>query len=194
MSKRQLTLAESLLGSAASARVTSPPAKRARLSTSPGPESINTNSDPPRPALTSSSAPPTATSTATPASSISTSFSPSDFALKLSTNPGDDSSPSEYDLLALECASLDPSWLEKLQDEVRKPYFLHLKRFLWNEGLKGVDEREKEGEGKEKGKGNLKVFPPARDVYSWSRYTPFKDIKVVIIGQDPYHDDGQAHG
>lgn len=37
------------------------------------------------------------------------------------------------------------------------------------------------------------LFAPrrtARDVYAWSRYTPLQDVKVVVLGQDPYHDDG----
>jgi len=38
-----------------------------------------------------------------------------------------------------------------------------------------------------------KVFPPAQEVWSWT-CVPFDKTKVVIIGQDPYHDDGQAHG
>ncbi|KWU45626.1 uracil-DNA glycosylase, partial [Rhodotorula sp. JG-1b] len=97
----------------------------------------------------------------------------------------DSHAPSEADLLALEAMTLHPSWLEHLQDELRKPYFLELKRFLWSEGLRGTQDRQG---------GKLKVFPPARDVYAWSRYTPLRDVKVVILGQDPYHDDGQAHG
>jgi uracil-DNA glycosylase len=59
--------------------------------------------------------------------------------------------------------------------------------------------------------GNLKVFPPgesttapirrplltfslAKDIYSWSRYTPLGRVRVVIVGQDPYHNNNQAHG
>lgn len=38
-----------------------------------------------------------------------------------------------------------------------------------------------------------KIFPPAHEVWSWT-CVPFAETKVVIIGQDPYHDDGQAHG
>ncbi|KAK8016444.1 uracil-DNA glycosylase [Apiospora rasikravindrae] len=39
-----------------------------------------------------------------------------------------------------------------------------------------------------------KVFPPPEDIYSWSRHTPFHTVKVVILGQDPYHNVNQAHG
>ncbi|KAF8078069.1 uracil-DNA glycosylase-like protein, partial [Lyophyllum atratum] len=38
------------------------------------------------------------------------------------------------------------------------------------------------------------VYPPLSDVYSWSALTPLEQVKVVILGQDPYHNDGQAHG
>jgi uracil-DNA glycosylase len=39
-----------------------------------------------------------------------------------------------------------------------------------------------------------KVFPPADEIYAWSQYCAFEDVRVVILGQDPYHNDGQAHG
>ncbi|KAI1317324.1 hypothetical protein EDD11_008693 [Mortierella claussenii] len=39
-----------------------------------------------------------------------------------------------------------------------------------------------------------KVFPPKEDIYSWSRFTPLPTVRVVILGQDPYHGDNQAHG
>ncbi|BGP35587.1 uracil DNA glycosylase [Rhodotorula toruloides] len=176
--KRQLGLAEAFLN--AQQRATSPPAKRARLS-------------PAAPLSTAATATVAAAAgqagqaeavdaTASTSSTPSTSFSPSSLLSSLSSTG---SSPTESDLLALECATLHPSWLEHLRDEIRKPYFLDLKRFLWKAGLKG--EKDREG-------GKLKVFPPARDVYAWSRYTPLQDVKVVILGQDPYHDDGQAHG
>ncbi|GAA5847382.1 hypothetical protein JCM9279_000266 [Rhodotorula babjevae] len=191
MAKRQLGLAEAFAHQGVSLRAGSPPAKRARLSTSPGL------------AAASSTAASTASSTSATASSSTTAvsgevdsskgkskstvpaapFSPSTFLSSLSTSPP---SPTEADLLALEGATLGASWLEHLAKELRKPYFLELKRFLWKEGLRGTEDR---GEG-----GKLRVFPPARDVYAWSRYTPLQDVKVVVLGQDPYHDDGQAHG
>ncbi|WVR08620.1 uracil-DNA glycosylase [Kwoniella sp. DSM 27419] len=78
--------------------------------------------------------------------------------------------------LQLELDTLGEDWLLALQDEFTKGYFLSLRNFVTTE------QRTK------------KVFPPAEDIYSWSRYCPLKDVRVVIIGQDPYHDDGQAHG
>ncbi|KAG0659291.1 hypothetical protein C6P46_005221 [Rhodotorula mucilaginosa] len=172
MAKRQLGLAEAFMNAANGA--VARPAKRAR-----------TASPPPPPATTTSTAPTSVETT----DLRSDSFSASQWKASLATGTGGpkegSSAPSEADLLALEATTLHPSWLEHLQDELRKPYFLDLKRFLWSEGLRGTQDRQG---------GKLKVFPPARDVYAWSRYTPLRDVKVVILGQDPYHDDGQAHG
>ena len=61
------------------------------------------------------------------------------------------------------------SWLSVLKDDLVTNEFLGLKRFLKAE--------------KDAGK---KVYPPEGDVYSWSRYTPVSNVKVVILGQDPY--------
>ncbi|KAI1082051.1 uracil-DNA glycosylase [Whalleya microplaca] len=79
--------------------------------------------------------------------------------------------------LQLEIQTLDPSWLALLKDEIVKPEFINLKKFLEAEVKAGK-----------------KVFPPREDVYSWSRHTPFHTVKAVIIGQDPYHNHNQAHG
>ncbi|KAH7336636.1 uracil-DNA glycosylase [Rhexocercosporidium sp. MPI-PUGE-AT-0058] len=83
----------------------------------------------------------------------------------------------QKDLLKLEIDTLHESWLKELKDEVTSAGFLDLKRFLKRE--------------RESGK---KIFPKEEDVYSWSRHTPFNTVKVVILGQDPYHNDNQAHG
>ncbi|KAJ5875560.1 Uracil-DNA glycosylase [Penicillium subrubescens] len=85
--------------------------------------------------------------------------------------------PEQKELLQLEIDTLDESWLAHLKDEIVTTEFLNLKRFL-----------KKEKEGK------VKIFPPEEDVYSWSRHTPLHTVKAVIIGQDPYHNDNQAHG
>jgi len=37
-------------------------------------------------------------------------------------------------------------------------------------------------------------YPPEKEIYSWTRFCPFNEVKVVILGQDPYHNTGQAHG
>lgn len=82
----------------------------------------------------------------------------------------------QKELLQLEINTLEDSWFEALHKELTKPYFLNLKRFL-----------------KQQRSAN-KIFPPMEDVYSWSRLTPLSKVKVIILGQDPYHNDNQAHG
>jgi uracil-DNA glycosylase len=71
---------------------------------------------------------------------------------------------------------LPMDWRNVLADEIAKPYFHQLEQFL-------TEERSQHT-----------VFPPADDVLSAFRLTPFADVKVLLLGQDPYHDDGQAHG
>ncbi|KAH0536908.1 hypothetical protein FGG08_006246 [Glutinoglossum americanum] len=85
--------------------------------------------------------------------------------------------PEQRELLKLEIETLDESWLAHLKDDVVSNDFLELKRFL---------KREKEA-------GKV-IFPPEKDIYSWSRYTPLHTVKAVILGQDPYHNHNQAHG
>ena len=91
-----------------------------------------------------------------------------DFSEHLSTNL--------RDLLSLEVNTIDDSWFPHLMDEFKKPYFVKLKQFITKEQTDHT------------------VFPPPNDIYSWSRLTPFDKVKVVIIGQDPYHNHNQAHG
>ncbi|KAI1418899.1 uracil-DNA glycosylase [Xylaria sp. FL1777] len=79
--------------------------------------------------------------------------------------------------LALEINTMDPSWLALLKDEIVKPEFIALKKFIEAEVRSGQN-----------------VFPPSEDVYYRSRYTPFHTVKCVILGQDPYHNHNQAHG
>ncbi|KAK5992757.1 Uracil-DNA glycosylase [Cladobotryum mycophilum] len=83
----------------------------------------------------------------------------------------------EKKLLKLEIDTLHDSWLALLKDDIVSKEFLDLKKFLDRETASGK-----------------KWFPPKEDVYSWSRHTPFNDVKVVIVGQDPYHNVNQAHG
>ncbi|KAI0261506.1 uracil-DNA glycosylase-like protein [Gloeopeniophorella convolvens] len=87
-------------------------------------------------------------------------------------------------LLRLECETMGKSWLKILKDELTKPYFLALKEFLWAEGVHGPDDSAP----------GLKIYPPPRDIYAWSNHTPLGRVRVVMIGQDPYHGPGQAHG
>jgi len=72
--------------------------------------------------------------------------------------------------------SLNDDWKEILKDEFDKDYYKELIKFL-------------EKEYKE-----YTIFPKVEDVFSAFNYTPFDNVKVVIIGQDPYHEVGQAHG
>ncbi|EIM90965.1 uracil-DNA glycosylase [Stereum hirsutum FP-91666 SS1] len=87
-------------------------------------------------------------------------------------------------LLQLECETLGKSWLKLLKDEIKKPYFIALKEWLWEQGLKGPNDTPMP----------LKIYPAPKDIYSWSNFTPLGRVKVVIIGQDPYHGARQAHG
>ncbi|SCU94426.1 LADA_0G08460g1_1 [Lachancea dasiensis] len=82
----------------------------------------------------------------------------------------------ETELLSLELNTIEDAWFNKLAPEFRKGYFLKLKDFV-------LDQQKQ-----------FTVFPPAEDVYSWSRLTTFEHVRVVIIGQDPYHNHNQAHG
>jgi uracil-DNA glycosylase len=71
---------------------------------------------------------------------------------------------------------IEDQWKDRLKAEFTKPYFRNLTAFV-------------NAEYKSK-----TVFPPKNDVFNAFRLTPFDDIKVVVIGQDPYHGDRQAHG
>jgi len=71
---------------------------------------------------------------------------------------------------------IEKEWLEVLRSEFEKPYFTDLKAFLSEE------------------KKHYRVYPPGNRIFAAFDYTPFSKVKVVILGQDPYHGDGQAHG
>jgi len=71
---------------------------------------------------------------------------------------------------------IEDSWKAVLADEFNKPYFQELKAFL-------VEERKK-----------YIVYPSGQNIFNAFTHTPFDSVKVVIIGQDPYHGTGQAHG
>ena len=71
---------------------------------------------------------------------------------------------------------IDESWKNILMEEFNSEYFLHLKEFLLEEKKKHV------------------VYPPGNLIFNAFNHTPFNKVKVVIIGQDPYHGKGQAHG
>ena len=71
---------------------------------------------------------------------------------------------------------IEDSWKARLQDEFDKPYFAALTQFVRNEYAAGT------------------VYPPGREMFAAFDACPFDDVRVVILGQDPYHEPGQAHG
>ena len=73
-------------------------------------------------------------------------------------------------------AMIDNDWLGELETEFHKPYYRELYDFVKNEY------------------NTTQVFPPADDIFNAFHLTPLSQVKVVIIGQDPYHNVGQAHG
>lgn len=72
--------------------------------------------------------------------------------------------------------NLEPGWLNVLGDEFSKLHMVSLRSFL-------VEERKR-----------YTLFPPMKDVFNAFWLTPFDQVRVVILGQDPYHGRGQAHG
>ncbi len=72
---------------------------------------------------------------------------------------------------------LHPSWQAMLGDELEKPYMQALRHFL----------KEEKAAGKV-------IYPPGPLIFNAFNHTPFDQVKVVIIGQDPYHGPDQAHG
>jgi len=67
-------------------------------------------------------------------------------------------------------------WMDALGAEFEKPYFKELEKFIEEEY------------------NQYTVFPKKEDIFSALNYTALKDVKVLLVGQDPYHDDNQAHG
>ncbi|MDR3091387.1 MAG: uracil-DNA glycosylase [Clostridiales bacterium] len=68
------------------------------------------------------------------------------------------------------------SWDELLKDEWLKPYYKELRKFLAEEYRSGP------------------VYPDMHDIFNALRYAAYEDVRAVILGQDPYHGEGQAHG
>ncbi|MBQ9768528.1 MAG: uracil-DNA glycosylase [Lachnospiraceae bacterium] len=73
-------------------------------------------------------------------------------------------------------AAIDNDWLPAVNAEFKKPYYADLYKFVKEEYSKTA------------------VFPPSDEIFSALHLTPLSKVKVVIIGQDPYHNVGQAHG
>ena len=72
---------------------------------------------------------------------------------------------------------LEPGWKARLEDEFHQPYMDQLRAFLLSRKRQGV-----------------MIFPPGPLIFNALNSTPFDQVKVVILGQDPYHGPGQAHG
>ncbi len=73
-------------------------------------------------------------------------------------------------------AAIDNDWLPAMNAEFKKPYYADLYKFVKEEYSK------------------VAVYPPSDEIFSALHLTPLSKVKVVIIGQDPYHNVGQAHG
>ncbi|MBU8683874.1 uracil-DNA glycosylase [Bacillus haynesii] len=71
---------------------------------------------------------------------------------------------------------LNDSWWQQLNDEFNKPYYQELREMLKREYAEHT------------------VYPEPNDIYNALHYTSYESVKVVILGQDPYHGPGQAHG
>ena len=71
---------------------------------------------------------------------------------------------------------LEASWLNRLQGEFDQPYMSQLRAFLIEE------------------KANHRIFPPGGEIFNAFHHTPFDRVRVVVLGQDPYHGPDQAHG
>lgn len=72
--------------------------------------------------------------------------------------------------------AISNDWQEALKEEFRKPYYRKLYGTVRHEYS------------------TRRIFPPSDDIFNAFHLTPLKDVKVVILGQDPYHGEGQAHG
>lgn len=71
---------------------------------------------------------------------------------------------------------IEQGWKKVLMEEFQSPYFRSLKDFL-------VEEKKK-----------YTIYPPGKLIFNAFKHTPFEKVKVVVLGQDPYHGKGQAHG
>jgi len=71
---------------------------------------------------------------------------------------------------------IDESWKKVLSSEFEKDYFIQLKKFLLEEKRKYI------------------IYPPGNRIFAAYNFTPFDKVKVVILGQDPYHNPGEANG
>ena len=73
-------------------------------------------------------------------------------------------------------AALENDWVQAVGDEFKQPYYKQLYEFVKQEYSTRV------------------IYPPAEDIFNALHLTPLKEVKVLILGQDPYHGANQAHG
>ena len=73
-------------------------------------------------------------------------------------------------------AMITNDWLPAVRGEFAKPYYRQLYQFVKEEYSRTV------------------VYPPAEDIFNALHFTPLSEVKVLILGQDPYHNEHQAHG
>lgn len=73
-------------------------------------------------------------------------------------------------------AMIQNDWLNAIGDELKKPYYKELIEFVKQENNSFI------------------IYPPADDIFNAFHYTPLSQVKVLIVGQDPYHNENQAHG
>lgn len=73
-------------------------------------------------------------------------------------------------------AMLQNDWVEAVGEEFKKPYYAELYKFVKEEYSNEI------------------VYPPSDDIFNAMHLTPLSEVKVLILGQDPYHNQGQAHG
>ena len=73
-------------------------------------------------------------------------------------------------------AMIENDWLDSINGEFRKPYYKELFAFVKDEYSSAV------------------IYPPADDIFNAFHYTPLSKVKVLLLGQDPYHNVNQAHG
>jgi uracil-DNA glycosylase len=90
---------------------------------------------------------------------------------------GDPNSPGDPNNTGMANIQMDRSWKKRLEPEFQKEYMVKLKAFLTAEKEKGHT-----------------IFPQGDEFFAAFDFTPFENVKVVILGQDPYHGPDQAHG
>lgn len=73
-------------------------------------------------------------------------------------------------------SKINNDWLDVIGEEFQKPYYLHLRQFLMEEYK------------------TRRIYPAADDIFNAFHFTPLKNVKVLLIGQDPYHNENQAIG